>query len=157
MTLVFENRDTVRFQIQEMARVEKIITDEGIEAELDIYNPLIPEPGQLSATLFIELTTDEPLRAWLPKLVGIERAVVLRFGRRPRSRSRARGGPRPAAHPRRHHRHGPLRALGADARPRSRRSRPGPVELAIDHPAYRERRGAGARDVVAELLGDLRA
>ncbi len=80
VTLVFECRDTIRFQIQEMARVEKIVTDEGIEAELAAYNPLIPEPGALSATLFIELTSDEDLRAWLSKLVGIERAVVLRLG-----------------------------------------------------------------------------
>src|SRR5690606_19012421 len=43
VTLVFENRDTIRFQIQEMARVERLITDEAIEQELAIYNPLIPE------------------------------------------------------------------------------------------------------------------
>ncbi len=80
LTFVFENRDTIRFQIQEMARVEKIISDEGIEAELRAYNPLIPEPGQLSTTMFIELTTEAQLREWLPKLVGIERQVELRVG-----------------------------------------------------------------------------
>jgi hypothetical protein len=80
VTLVFENRDTIRFQIQEMARAERILTDEGIETELQIYNPLIPEPNHLSATLFIELTTEEQLREWLPQLVGIERAVALRLG-----------------------------------------------------------------------------
>jgi hypothetical protein len=80
VTLVFENRDTIRFQIQEMARVEKIISDEGIQGELDAYNPLIPEAGQLSATLFIELTSDEQLREWLPRLVGIERSLSLSLG-----------------------------------------------------------------------------
>ena len=80
LTLLFENRDTIRFQIQEMARVEKTFTDEGIQTELDVYNPLIPEPGALAATLFVELTTDDQLREWLPKLVGIERHVVLRIG-----------------------------------------------------------------------------
>lgn len=80
VTFVFENRDTIRFQIQEMARVEKIISDQGIEAELRAYNPLIPEPGHLSATMFIELTSDAELREWLPRLVGIERAVELRVG-----------------------------------------------------------------------------
>jgi len=80
LTMLFENRETIRFQVQEMARVEKIISDEGIEAELRAYNPLIPEPGELSVTLFVELTTDEDLREWLPKLVGIERSIVLRFG-----------------------------------------------------------------------------
>lgn len=80
VTFVFENRDTIRFQIQEMARVERLVTDEQIMAELDIYNPLIPEPGMLSATMFIELTSQEALREWLPRLVGIERAAVLRVG-----------------------------------------------------------------------------
>ncbi|MCU1357277.1 MAG: uncharacterized protein JWM89_2695 [Acidimicrobiales bacterium] len=80
ITLLFENRDTIRFQIQEMARAEKTFTDEGIQTELDIYNPLIPERGTLAATLFLELTTDDQLREWLPKLVGIERHLVLRLG-----------------------------------------------------------------------------
>lgn len=79
-TLMFENRDTMRFQIQEMARVEKINSDEGILAELRVYNPLISRPGKLSATLFLELTTDEQLREWLPRLAGIERSYELRIG-----------------------------------------------------------------------------
>jgi hypothetical protein len=80
VTLVFENRDTIRFQIQEMARAERMLTDEAIQTELDVYNPLIPEPGRLSATMFIELTTKADLETWLPKLVGIERTVELRLG-----------------------------------------------------------------------------
>jgi hypothetical protein len=80
MTLVFESVDTVRFQIQEMARVEKILTDEAIQVELDIYNRLLPQVGELSATLFIELTSDALLREWLPKLVGIERALGVALG-----------------------------------------------------------------------------
>jgi len=75
MTLVFECFDTVRFQVQEMARAEKIISDEGIQVELDIYNRLLPGKGELSATLFIELTSDDALREWLPRLVGIERQL----------------------------------------------------------------------------------
>ena len=76
VTLMFENRDTMRYQIQEMARVERTFTDQGIQEELDVYNPLIPEPGQLCATLFIELTSDDQMREWLSKLVGIEHSVV---------------------------------------------------------------------------------
>ena len=75
MTLVFECFDTVRFQVQEMARAEKIISDEAIQVELDIYNRLLPAKGELSATVFIELTSDEALREWLPRLVGIERRL----------------------------------------------------------------------------------
>ena len=79
VTLVFENRETMRFQIQEMARVERMDSDAAIEGELAVYNKLIPEPGSLSATLFIELTSDEDLRSWLPKLVGIEKSIELRL------------------------------------------------------------------------------
>jgi Protein of unknown function (DUF3501) len=79
VTLVFENARTVRFQIQEMARAEKLISDDAIETELRIYNPLIPEPGQLCATLFVELTSKDALMEWLPRLVGIERSVALRL------------------------------------------------------------------------------
>jgi hypothetical protein len=80
VTLVFENRDTVRFQIQEMARAERMLTDEAIETELRIYNPLIPEPGELSATLFIELTSRDEMETWLPRLVGVESAAYVRVG-----------------------------------------------------------------------------
>ena len=80
VSFVFENRDTIRFQIQEMARAERMLTDEAIETELRTYNPLIPEPGELSATMFIELTSKDELMQWLPKLVGIETKVELRLG-----------------------------------------------------------------------------
>jgi hypothetical protein len=80
VTLVFENRETVRFQVQEMARAERMLTDEQIQTELDIYNPLIPEPGELSATLFIELTSRPEMEEWLPKLVGIERSAEIILG-----------------------------------------------------------------------------
>ena len=80
VTVVFENRDTIRFQIQEMARIERLYSDAQIETELRVYNPLIPEPGNVSATMFIELTSEALLREWLPKLLGIERAVFVRIG-----------------------------------------------------------------------------
>jgi hypothetical protein len=79
ITLLFENSKTIRFQIQEMARAEKLISDAAITTELRVYNPLIPEPGQLCATLFIELTSNDAMRHWLPRLVGIERSLSLRL------------------------------------------------------------------------------
>lgn len=75
IALVFENTETMRFQIQEMARIERLMTDAQIEHELRTYNALIPDGRELSATLFLELTGDEQLRKWLPKLIGIQRAV----------------------------------------------------------------------------------
>ncbi|HVC14725.1 MAG TPA: DUF3501 family protein [Acidimicrobiales bacterium] len=80
LTLVFECADTVRFQVQEMARAERIATDEGIQRELDVYNRLLPAEGELSATLFVELTTEADLRRWLPRLVGIEQALAVELG-----------------------------------------------------------------------------
>jgi predicted XRE-type DNA-binding protein len=79
ITVMFENRQTMQAQIQEMLRVEKVLTDEGVLEELKAYNPLIPEKGQLSATLFIELTTDAQVREWLPKLVGIEGSIAIKL------------------------------------------------------------------------------
>ena len=76
VTIVFENTDTMRFQIQEMARAEKMLRDEQIEHEVETYNELIPEPGELSATLFLEITDPDALREWLPKLPGIQRHVA---------------------------------------------------------------------------------
>jgi hypothetical protein len=75
ITLVFENTDTMRFQVQEMARAERLLTDAQIEHEIAEYNELIPEAGELSATMFLELTTDAQLREWLPKLRGIHNSV----------------------------------------------------------------------------------
>lgn len=79
ITVSFENRETMRYQIQEMVRVEKTMTDEGVQEELNAYNPMVPEPGQLCATVFVELTTDAQVREWLPKLAGLENAVSIRL------------------------------------------------------------------------------
>jgi hypothetical protein len=83
ISLTFENRLTMRFQVQEMARAEKLTTDRQIQHELDVYNRLLPTPGELSATLFVELTSEEQLRSWLPRLVGVERACEVRIGTGP--------------------------------------------------------------------------
>ena len=79
VTVMFENRDTMQSQIQEMLRVERVVSDEGVLEEIKAYNPMIPEVGQLCATLFIELTNDDQMREWLTKLVGIERAIAIKL------------------------------------------------------------------------------
>ncbi len=80
ITFLFENRETMRFQIQEMARADKVLRDEQIQEELASYNPLIPEEGQLSATMMLELRSNDELREWLPKLVGVETKAFIRVG-----------------------------------------------------------------------------
>jgi hypothetical protein len=77
LTITFENTDTMRFQIQEMARIERMLTDDQIRNEVDTYNELIPDSRELSGTLFIEIDDKERLYEWLPKLVGIQRAVSI--------------------------------------------------------------------------------
>ena len=136
VTLVFENRETVRFQVQEMARAEKMISDEQVQGELDIYNALLPSAGELSATLFIELTDEAELREWLPKLVGIERSVELRIGTADVARARPEAAheealTRPAMTASVHYLRFPLTV---DQR---RRFADGPVVLAVTHPDYR--------------------
>ena len=84
VTLTFESRMTMRFQVQEMARAERMMTDEQIQHELDVYNRLLPSPGELSATLFLELTTEAELRD-VAAPAGGHRAVG---GARDRRRSR---------------------------------------------------------------------
>ena len=79
LTLMFENRVTMRSQIHEMIRAEKVMRDEQVMEELQAYNPLIPDAGQLSATLFIELVNEDEMREWLPKLVNVESSIVIRL------------------------------------------------------------------------------
>lgn len=77
-TLYFEDRLTIQYQIQEMLRVEKIFEPEGIEDELNAYNPLIPDGGNLKATFMIEYPDVEERRRALARLVGIEDKVWLK-------------------------------------------------------------------------------
>ena len=156
VTLVFENRDTIRFQIQEMARIERLISDDAIQGELDTYNPLIPGAGQLSATLFLELTSDDQLREWLPKLVGIERSIVLRAGSGADAvEVRAQPGEAHGAQLTREETTASVHYVRWELTPEEITAvERGPVALAVDHPAYRE--ATELRPItVQELLADL--
>jgi hypothetical protein len=80
VTLVFEDRKTVLFQIQEMLRAEKITDLDKIKEEVDVYNELLPGAGELSATLFIEIEEQSKIREDLLKFLGIDEAVFLKIG-----------------------------------------------------------------------------
>ena len=80
VTLVFENRHTLIFQIEEILRAEAISTPEGIQAEIDTYQPLMPTEDSLSATLFLEVPAGADPRAELDRLVGLDEHVVLHIG-----------------------------------------------------------------------------
>jgi len=80
LSLVFENRDTVQFQVQETLRAEQVSDPERVQEELDIYNTLLPASGELSATLFIEVLEPDRLPAEMARLRGLDRAVYLEIG-----------------------------------------------------------------------------
>ncbi|HVO24658.1 MAG TPA: DUF3501 family protein [Candidatus Margulisiibacteriota bacterium] len=80
VTFVFENHDTMWFQIHEMLRAEHIVDLDRVRDELDVYNSLIPEPGELSATMLIEITEESQIRERLVSLIGIDQAVTMEIG-----------------------------------------------------------------------------
>lgn len=80
VSVAFENHVTVRYQIQEMIRVEKVRSEAAVQNEIDVYNELIPDGDELSATLFIEIDDERKLKEMLPKLVGLENATRLKIG-----------------------------------------------------------------------------
>ncbi len=76
----FENRDIMRYQIQEMIRCEVMTEDEAIDQELEAYNPLIPRTNEISVTLMFEYETKEERERVLPLFVGIDEHVFLQIG-----------------------------------------------------------------------------
>lgn len=77
LRLLFEDRMTMQYQIQEMLRIEKIFEAEGIDEELDAYNPLIPDGQNLKAVMMIEFSDVEERKDALAKLIGVEREIWL--------------------------------------------------------------------------------
>ena len=78
LTLIFEDELTVRYQVQEMLRVERIFEEEGIQGELDAYNPLVPDGRNLKATLMLEYPDLEERHRRLQDLIGVEDKVWIR-------------------------------------------------------------------------------
>ena len=83
VSLVFEDRTTLIFQIEEILRVENIVEPAKIDAEIAVYNELLPTADSLSATLFLELPPDADARVELGRLVGLDEHVVLHIGPHP--------------------------------------------------------------------------
>jgi hypothetical protein len=77
VTLIFEDELTIRYQIQEMLRIEKTFEEEGIQDELDAYNPLVPEGTNLKATMMIEYDDPVVRKRELARLIGIEDKVYV--------------------------------------------------------------------------------
>jgi len=84
LTLQFEDELTIRYQVQEMLRVERIFEEDGIQHELDAYNPLIPDGGNWKATMLLEYPDAEERRRRLAELKGVERKVWVEVEGAPR-------------------------------------------------------------------------
>jgi hypothetical protein len=84
VTLIFEDELTVRYQIQEMLRIERTFEDTGIAGELDAYNPLVPDGSNWKATMLIEYPDPQQRQQWLARLIGIEDRVWVQVGGQPK-------------------------------------------------------------------------
>ncbi len=80
LTFIFENRDTVLFQIQEMLRAERAVKEEKILEEMAVYNELVPGANELSATLMIEIPETGQIKSELQRLIGIDEHVLFEVG-----------------------------------------------------------------------------
>jgi len=132
MTFVFENRLTVKFQVQEILRAERITEDAQILEELEGFNEMLPGGGELSATLLVELTgSDSEVKAQLARLTGLGDHLCLEVGRA-RCRATMEGGRDDG------------RRISAVQYvrfpvPDLALLRQGPASIVIDHPAYTHR------------------
>jgi hypothetical protein len=153
LSFVFENRETLLFQIQEMCRAERIIDDAKVQEEIDVYSALLPRPGELSATLFIEIADKDQIKPVLDRFMGIDtgRSVWMEI----------EGGLRvPGVFEAGHsdEEKGKLAAVHfvrfAFSPEAARAFRTAAVDLVADHPATRARARL-SEETKAELLTDL--
>ena len=151
LTLVFENRDTVRFQIQEMARIERIARPEKVAQELEVYNELLPGAGEVAATLFIEVTEPEEVQPTLDRFIGLDERgkLVLRIGP---DASAARFAPGQSREDRISAVHYIRFPVGDSGRRGLRENRPAVLE--VSHAGY-DANTILSPETVAELLKDL--
>jgi len=155
VSLVFENHDTVLFQVQEMLRTERITKEPSILHELETYNDLVPGEGELSATMFVELPDAEVRERRLVELAGLESRIGLEvLGTLVRGRNETRGV-LPDRTTAVHYVKFPLGVeLGRRLLARSKENAAGAMFFVIDHPklALRHELPAGAVRAVAEDL-----
>jgi Protein of unknown function (DUF3501) len=152
VTFVFENPETVLFQVQEMMRAERIVAEEAIQHELDTYNALLVETEGLGATMLIELTDSSRIREAMDKFLGVNDGNItyLQVGNERIPGQFALGQSNETRVSAVQYVKFPLSQdqRGAFADPSTR------IELVIDHPAYRHRTSIEGEQRL-ELIGDL--
>lgn len=152
VTLIFEDELTMRYQIQEMLRVEKIFEERGIQDELDAYNPMIPDGGNWKATMMIEYPDVEERQRMLAKLVGIEDRVWARvagfapvYAIADEDLDRSTDDKTAAVH---------FLRFEIDARMQQALKSGAALAMGVDHPAYRASMDPVAASVQQSLLQD---
>jgi len=154
LTFLFENRDTVLFQIQEMIRTERMVKEEKILEEIETYNDLLPGARELSATMFIEVDDPGRIREVLDRLKGIDRGstVALQIGGRFEAPGIFEGG---------RSNEEKISAVHFVKFPFSDSARDAfldwrePIELVVDHPGYKGRTkidGDTRRSLMADFI-----
>jgi hypothetical protein len=135
VTLLFEDELTIRYQVQEMLRIERIFEEEGIQHELDAYNPLVPDGSNWKVTMLIEYAEEDERRRMLEKLKGIERQVWVAVDGGPRvlaiadeDLERENEDKTSAVH---------FLRFELDAASRERLRKGAALTIGVDHPEYR--------------------
>jgi len=153
MTLQFEDEVTVRYQVQEMLRVEKIFEEDGIRGELEAYVPLLPDGGNWKATLLLEYPEVQERRRALARLIGVEDRVFVEVDGHARvyaiadeDLDRETAEKTSAVH---------FLRFEFDGRTRAAIRAGAEVTLGCDHSAYPVHQRVGA-ETLASLAGDLR-
>lgn len=154
LALYFEDRLTMQYQIQEMLRVERIFEVEGIQEELDAYNPLIPDGANWKATMMVEFSDVEERKAALARLTDVEHRVWLRVGELPvvhpiadEDLERSTDEKTSAVHFLRFELTPEMVAAVKDG---------ASVAMGVDHSEYQHAVDPVARNVVESLCGDLK-
>ena len=83
--MIFENKQTVQYQVQEMLRIEKIFESSEIQDELDVYNALVPNGANLKATMMIEYSDVAERIVALTELIGVEKSIYFQVGNHERA------------------------------------------------------------------------
>jgi hypothetical protein len=136
MTFIFENHDTVLFQIQEMLRVERITQEKAIQHELDTYNTMVPGDGELFATLMVEYEDREERHRMLDQLTDLKKYLRLRIGEREvYGQFETLPGEREDRLPAVNY----IRFVVGKETAETLRDESSPTELIVDHPAYEGR------------------
>jgi hypothetical protein len=146
LTFLFENRDTVRYQVQEMMRIERITKPREIRHEVETYNELIPAQGELSATLLIEYETSAERDVHLKELLGLEKHIwIVAAGERSAGKfdNRQIGDTRLSS----------VQYVKFQLTPAQMAIWSTGAALVVDHPAYQEKRDFSPAEL-AELAQD---